>query len=111
MVVTIDSTNPRDLAALALLLNADTWQKRGQTKDGRRFYAVPSRSRPGLYQLTDGASCTCEDFTRNGQRCAHARAAALYRVRQAGQPRPSPRLTERQAAAAAKYAEIFGAEG
>ena len=112
MTIEISSTDPRDLAALGLLLRSDTWQRRVTVRDGRRAYAIPSRSRPGLFWLTDGSDCGCEDRVKNGARCAHMRAAVLYRVRQAGQQgrRPAPKLTERQARAAATYRELFSEE-
>jgi len=82
MTINVSSSDTRDLAALRMLLDAARWQKRIVLKNGRRCYGIPSRSRPGLFWLTDGSrgSCQCPDSQRNGQHCAHERAAALYRV-------------------------------
>ena len=108
MTITIDSTNPRSVAALGLLLSAGQWGK-AHLRDGQKFYAVPSRSRPGRYHLTDTQSCTCEDHARRGTDCAHILAVRLHVARVKAR-QPAPKLTERQAAAAAKYAELFPAE-
>ena len=109
MVVTIDSMNPRSVAALGLMLQAGQWGK-AHLRDGQKFYAVPSRSRPGRYHLTDTQSCSCEDHKNRGADCAHILAVRLH-VAPVRPRQPAPKLTERQAAAATKYAEIFGAEG
>ena len=116
MVVTIDSTNPRSVAALGLLLQAGQWGK-AHLRDGQKFYAVPSRSRPGRYHLTDTQSCTCEDHKNRDADCAHilavrlhvARVKAQQELRSRRRERPAP-LTERQATAAATYRELFPAE-
>ncbi len=77
MVVTIDSTNPRSVAALGLMLRAGSWP-RCHLKDGQKFYAVPSRSRPGRYHLADCQTCTCEDHKNRGAECAHILAVRLH---------------------------------
>jgi hypothetical protein len=77
MVVTIDSTNPRSVAALGLMVRAGAWP-RCRLKDGQKYYAVPSRSRPGLYHLADTQACTCEDHKNRGADCAHILAVRLH---------------------------------
>ena len=106
MVIAIDSMNPRSVAALGLMLQAGQWAK-CRTQDGHKYYAVPSRSRPGRYHLADTQSCTCEDHKRRGVDCAHILAVRLHVARvKAQQARP----TKRQAELSQRYAEIFGTE-
>jgi hypothetical protein len=83
MTTELSTNQKRDMDALLYLRGADRWQKRVTLKDGRRAYGIPSRTRDGLYHLTDGTDCTCEDRLRNGARCAHMIAATLYRMERA----------------------------
>ena len=87
MTITIDSTNPRSVAALELMTRAGQWGK-ARMRYGQKFYAVPSRSRPGLYHLADTQSCTCEDHQRRGVACAHILAVRLHVARMKAQERP-----------------------
>jgi hypothetical protein len=113
MTVTIDSTNPRTVAALGLLVRAGGWA-RVRLADGQTFYGIPSRSRPNLLHLADCQSCTCEDHRRRDVDCAHilavrlhcaqVRATAALRTRR---PRHTP---EQVAAGSATYAQMFGGE-
>jgi hypothetical protein len=113
MTVTIDSTNPRTIAALGLMVRASGWAK-VRLADGQKFYGIPSRSRPNLLHLADTQSCTCEDHRRRDIDCAHilavrlhcaqVRAKAALRTRQ---PRHTP---EHVAAGTATYAQMFGGE-
>ena len=77
MTVTIDSTNPRSVAALGLMIRAKGWA-RVRTLDGQKFYGVPSRSRPDLLHLADTQTCTCEDHMNRGADCAHILAVRLH---------------------------------
>jgi hypothetical protein len=77
MTVTIDSTNPRSVAALGLMVRAKGWA-RVRTLDGQKFYGVPSRSRPGLLHLADCQTCTCEDHKHRGAECSHILAVRLH---------------------------------
>ena len=77
MVVQIDSTDPRSVAALGLAVRAGSWP-RCHLRDGQKFYAVPSRSRPGLFHLADLQSCSCEDHQRRNVECAHIIAVKLH---------------------------------
>ncbi len=118
MTVTIDSRNPRSVAALRLMLRASSWP-RCHLKDGQKFYAVPSRSRPGRYHLADCQSCTCEDYKHRGVECSHILAVRLHVAQvkaRANLRARRPRHTPEQAAAASRaYAAImadhFGEEG
>ena len=108
MVVTIDSTNPRSVAALELMTQAGQWGK-AHLRDGQKFYAVPSRTQPNVRYLVDTHSCTCPDHKWRGVDCAHILAVRLHVARVKAR-QPAPKLTGRQAAAARKYAEIFAGE-
>jgi hypothetical protein len=110
MTVTIDSTNPRSVAALGLMVRASAWP-RCRLKDGQKYYAVPSRSRPGRYHLADTQTCTCEDHKNRGAECAHILAVRLHvaQVRakanlRARRPRHTP---EASAGAGRKYEAIM----
>ena len=117
MTVTIDSTNPRSVAALGLLVRAGTWP-RCRLKDGQKYYAVPSRSRPGLLHLADTQTCTCEDHKHRGAECSHILAVRLHmahvRAEASLRARP-PRQEAEQRATSDAYAAImadhFGEEG
>ena len=43
MTITIDSQDPRSVAALELMTQAGQWGK-AHLRDGQKFYAVPSRT-------------------------------------------------------------------
>ena len=97
MVVEIDSTNPRGVAAIGLMVRAKGWAA-VRTRDGQRFYGIPSRTRPGLIHLADVSTCTCEDHRFLAARLheaqlearAHLKARAAERRGQARPPRRSP---------------------
>jgi hypothetical protein len=84
MVVTIDSADPRSIAALSLMLGANGWAK-VRLLDGQKFYGIPSRSRPHLFHLTDTQVCTCEDHQGRGVECAHILAVRLHLSQLKGQ--------------------------
>jgi hypothetical protein len=107
MTITIDSTNPRSVAALGLMLEAGQWAKT-HLKDGQKFYGVPSRSRPGLIHLTDTQTCTCEDHTARGVECAHILAVRLHVARvQARRPVRRRHAPAAVKAASKKYEEMY----
>jgi SWIM zinc finger len=115
MVVTIDTTNPRSIAGLRLMLGAKGWAK-CRLRDGQRYYGVPSRSRPGLIHLADMHSCSCEDFQRRGVECAHVVAVQLHvaqaKAKAALEAKRRTRHTPDQVAAgSALYAELYSEEG
>jgi hypothetical protein len=78
MVVTISAQNPRSIRAVEIAVGAASWI-RCRTKDGRKLYAVPSRSVSGLYHLVDCQACDCMDARRHpGQPCMHVLAVRLH---------------------------------
>ena len=107
MTITVSTTDPRSLKALAILETVDRWVRGHRKADGRSFYAVPSQTSSLVY-MVDTRECTCEDFRRRGQPCKHSLAVRLHVARLKAE-RPAPKLTERQAAAAATYREMFQA--
>jgi hypothetical protein len=115
MTIVIDTTNPRSIAGLRLMLGAKGWAK-AHLRDGQKYYGVPSRSRPGLFHLADTQACTCEDHKNRGTECAHIIAVRLHvaqvRTKQALEAKRRGRHTPEQiAAGSALYAELFTEEG
>jgi hypothetical protein len=114
MTVTIDSTNPRSVAALGLVVRAGAWP-RCRLKDGQKYYAVPSRSRPGLFHLADCQACSCEDHQRRNADCAHILAVRLHVAQvkaslRARRPRQQAEQKAKSDAYAAIMADHFGEE-
>ena len=92
MTITIDSQDPRSVAALELMTQAGQWGK-AHLRDGQKFYAVPSRTQPNVRYLVDQYACTCPDHKYRGVECAHILAVRLHVARVTGdrqQPRRSP---------------------
>ena len=110
MTITVSTSDPRSLKALAILETADRWQK-GRTKDGRAFYAVPSQSGDVLH-MADCRACTCRDYQRRQDACKHVLAVRLHVARlkvRADRPRRASRHTaEAVAAGSATYIDLFG---
>jgi len=105
MTITVSTTDPRSLKALAVLETADRWHK-GHTRSGRSFYAVPSSTDPNGFHMTDCRECTCQDFIRRGLDCKHILAVRLYVARlQAEQPK---RRASKPAASFTTAASIGG---
>jgi hypothetical protein len=78
MTVEITAENPRSIRAIEIAAGAASWIK-CRTRDGRKLYAVPSRSRSGLYHLVDCQTCDCMDARRHpGQACMHQLAVHLH---------------------------------
>ena len=50
MTITITAENPRSIRAIEIAAGASQWLK-CHTRDGRKVYGVPSRSKSGLYHL------------------------------------------------------------
>lgn len=82
-IIQIDTEDSRDVNALLLAAQSDSW-----ARTGNGAYVVPA-SKPGKTYLTTPAFCSCPDAAR-GNRCKHQRAVA---IRQAltGVPDPRPR--------------------
>ena len=82
MTITVSTSDPRSLKALAVLETADRWQ-RGHLKDGNRpFFAIPSSKDPSRLYMTDARDCTCADHTVRGVDCCHMLAVRLWIARQ-----------------------------
>src|SRR5215210_727271 len=81
MVVTVSSTDPRSVKALALLPRARTWTHGTRKCDGRAFLIAPA-STPGHSYYVDarGAECTCPDRQTRRVTCKHMLAARLLLV-------------------------------
>jgi len=105
MTITVSTTDPRSLKALAVLETADRWQK-GRTNDGRSFWAIPSETQRGLLHMTSTRECSCPDYQRRGIACKHMLAARLRVAQlQAEQPR---RRASKPAASFTRDASIGG---
>ena len=98
MVVEIDSTNPRSVAAISLMVRARSWAT-VRTRDGQRFYGIPSRTRPGLIHLADAHTCTCEDHKNRGAECSHILAARLHEAQLEARARLKARAADRRSQA------------
>jgi len=91
MTLTVSSTDRRDGKALALFARCQDWQQ-GHTKDGRSFFAIPSGSDAGLFQMTDCNDCSCKDRQARGVACYHMRAVRLWMAAyKTGAVAPKPR--------------------
>ena len=87
--MTTATIDPRSAKALEIVATAATWPT-GRTSDGRPFYAVPSQREAGLFHMTDGRECSCQDFQRRGIACKHARAVAAWEAGGAPQGAAAP---------------------
>jgi SWIM zinc finger len=93
MTITVSTSDPRSVKALAILAGAEQWQ-RGHTKSGRSFYAIPSQVKAGLFHMADARGCSCRDFQRPWDKrgagssgpCKHMLAVRLFLAVQAGLP-------------------------
>jgi predicted nucleic acid-binding Zn finger protein len=88
MVVTVSSSDPRSVKALALLATSDRWIKAHRKEDGRAFFVVPGNG--GRVYWTDCSACTCPDFARNapqerGFACKHVLAVRMWKLARDGQ--------------------------
>jgi hypothetical protein len=104
VTITVSTTNSRDRDALIYFLNSDKWQHRVTLRSGRKVYGIPSRTSAGLFHLTDGAECSCKDWTTRQPEggCAHMRAAVLYRMEKAAQQSRDKKQAPN------RYAALFG---
>jgi len=89
MTITISSDEPRSIKAVEIAADAGQWL-RCHGRDGRKFYGVPSQTKPAAYHFVDCLACTCVDFQRHqGQACKHVLAVRLHvELVKAHQPRP-----------------------
>ena len=77
MTITISSEDHRSLKAIEIAAAAGQWAK-CRTRDGHKFYAVPSQHDANVRYLADLHTCTCPDFQRRQQACKHVLAIRLH---------------------------------
>ena len=113
MTITVSTSDPRSVKALAILADAGQWLKL-RTRDGRKYYGVPSQSEPGRFYAADCYGCDCPDFLKRLESgrasfpCKHMLAVQLHCARVNG--RKARLDAARQRANVAEYAAIYGAE-
>jgi hypothetical protein len=95
MNISISATDPRGPKAVVIATDAGQWLK-CRTRDGRKAYGIRSSRDANVVYFTTRTSCTCPDARRHD--CKHMLAVRLHCELVAEQ---------RQAAAAAKYDDIF----
>ena len=71
------AVSARFTKAQALLAGAHAWLKI-RYKDGRKYYGIPSGSRPGHYWQVNTQTCDCPDHTRRELDCKHILAVRLH---------------------------------
>jgi len=81
MTVTVWSTDPRAVKALALLAQSSTWTHGRRKCDALAFAIVPG-SAPGTTYLVSELGCTCADANRRAVRCKHQTAYRLWTIQQ-----------------------------
>ena len=121
MTITVSTSDPRSVKALAILADAGQWLKL-RTRDGRKFYGVRSQANPDTVYSVDCYGCSCPDFLKRLESgrasfpCKHMLAVQLHCARVNGrkarleQARQRRALTDRQRANAAEYRAVFAAE-
>src|SRR6476646_4515008 len=86
MTITVSTDDKRSVKALTILANAGSWLKI-RTRDGKKYYGVPSETQPGVYYATDCHGCDCPDFLGRLERggpggpCKHMLAVQLFCAR------------------------------
>ena len=108
MTITVSTTDPRSIKALAVLETAPEWLKIRRKGDGARFYVVPGSD--GRVYWTNTRECSCPDATRRGVPCKHILAVRLHVARVLA-TRQGRAARERQARDAAAFAELYGSDG
>ena len=81
MTITVSSTDPRAVKALALLARAHTWTHGRRKCDGLPF-AIVAGSKPGTTYMVSELGCTCSDANRRGVQCKHQTAYRLWTIQQ-----------------------------
>jgi len=81
MTVTVSSTDPRAVKALALLAQSSTWTHGRRKCDALPFAIVPG-SKPGSTYMVSELGCTCPDANRRGVMCKHQVAYRLWTIQQ-----------------------------
>ncbi len=85
MTITLDTTVPRSVKALALLPQARTWTTGRCKCDGRAFLIAPGSNGHSYYVDARGAECTCPDRQARRTTCKHMLVARLLLVER-GEP-------------------------
>ena len=80
MTVTVSSTDPRAVKALALLAQSSTWTHGRRKCDGLPFAIVPGSN--GATYMVSELGCTCPDANRRGVMCKHQVAYRLWTIQQ-----------------------------
>ncbi len=81
MTVTVSSTDPRAVKALALLAQSSTWTH-GRRKCDALPFAIVAGSAPGTTYMVSKLGCTCPDANRRGVQCKHQTAYRLWTIEQ-----------------------------
>ena len=81
MTVTVSSTDPRAVKALALLAQSSTWTH-GRRKSDNLPFAIVAGSTPGSSYMVSQLGCTCPDANRRGVQCKHQTAYRLWTIQQ-----------------------------
>ena len=80
MTVTVSSTDPRAVKALALLARAHAWTHGRRKCDGLSFAIVPGSN--GATYMVSELGCTCPDANRRGVQCKYQVAYRLWTIQQ-----------------------------
>jgi len=80
MTVTVSSTDPRAVKALALLAQSSTWTHGRRKCDALPFAIVPGSN--GATYMVSELGCTCPDANRRGVMCKHQVAYRLWTIQQ-----------------------------
>ena len=111
MTITVSTSDPRSVKALAILADSGQWLKL-RTRDGRKYYGVPSQSEPGRFYAADCYGCDCPDFLKRLESgrasfpCKHMLAVQLHCARVNGR---KARLEAARRRRAPAYAKVYGA--
>ena len=116
MTITVSTSDPRSVKALAILADSGQWLKL-RTRDGRKFYGVRSQSSPETVYSVDCHGCDCPDrvgrLERSGssEPCKHQLAVMLHCARVNGRKAQLEAARKRRVApAATTYAEVYGSD-
>ncbi len=77
-MMTTSSQDSRTVKAFEIAADAGQWL-RWRTRDGRKFFAIPSQANPHRYYFVTRDACTCPDFQRTPELlCKHTLAVRLH---------------------------------
>jgi len=78
VTVTISGQDPRSIKAVEIAADAGQWLK-CRTRDGRKFFGIPSQANPNRYYFVTRDACTCPDTARAPMlQCKHQLAVRLH---------------------------------